>query len=172
MNAVKLLREQLQSSHEVLEGTVGDIDQKGLDFNDVSKANPVGAAYAHAVISEDAVLSGMILQKQPLSSLNSDTGLSEPMPTQSNWDKHDEWSKKVKVNLPKLRAFARKVYEQTDNYLATLKEEDLDRVIDLGNMGKHNLGWVISCFIICHIANLAGEISAIKGVQGLQGYPF
>ncbi len=42
----------------------------------------------------------------------------------------------------------------------------------MGAMGKAPRAMVISNFVIAHAAHLTGEISAIKGVQGLKGYPF
>ena len=49
------------------------------------------------------------------------------MPDTSQWDKHEEWYKKVKVDLPKLKKYAAKVYIATDKYLATLKDKDLEK---------------------------------------------
>ncbi len=172
MNATQLLREQLKSSHETMEGTMAGVNTDVAHFGDTGKALPVGAAYAHAVISEDVIVSTMLAQKTPLSTDNSKTGLSEPMPSMSEWDKHDQWTKTVKVDLPKFKAFAQEVYKATDDYLTTLKEEDLEREIDTPGMGKHTLAWLITNIVILHNANLTGEISAAKGVQGLKGYPF
>ncbi|GEM_PF-3622591 len=47
-----------------------------------------------------------------------------------------------------------------------------DKEVDIPGMGKKNLAFIINNFVILHIANLTGEISAAKGVQGLKGYPF
>lgn len=155
-----------------MEVTMADVTDSSAHFSNTGKAIPVGAAYAHAVIAEDMVVATMLAKKSPLASDNSKTGLSIPMPSQAEWNKHEQWYKTVKVDLPKLRKFAQRVYKATDDYLATLKDKDLDRVMDVPGMGKQNLAWLISNFVILHIANLTGEVSAIKGVQGLKGYPF
>jgi hypothetical protein len=42
----------------------------------------------------------------------------------------------------------------------------------MGDWGKHKLADVLTNFVILHVANLTGEISAAKGFQGLKGYPF
>lgn len=174
MNSVQLLREQFKWAHETLEATMADVTDASAHFGETGKALPVGAAYAHSIMGEDLVISTMLTNKQPLSGSNSNTGLSNPMPTKAEWDKHAHWAKTVKVDLPKLKEFAKTVYKATDEYLATLKEEDLDRELDLTSMGmgKLSLSYVICNFLILHIANLTGEISAAKGVQGLKGYPF
>ncbi|MBI3486304.1 DinB family protein [Candidatus Daviesbacteria bacterium] len=172
MNAVTLLREQLKSAHETQEATMADVTEQSAHFADTNKALPVGGAYAHSIISEDVVVATMFAHTTPLSTDNSLTGLSEPMPSMSDWDKHEAWYKTVKVDLTKLKEFAQKVYLATDDYLASLKDEDLDQEIDMPGMGKHSLAFFITNIVILHIANLTGEISSVKGLQGLKGYPF
>ena len=39
-------------------------------------------------------------------------------------------------------------------------------------MSQMDLGSALSLLALSHVSNLAGEISAIKGTQGLKGYPF
>ena len=34
------------------------------------------------------------------------------------------------------------------------------------------VAWVLSALVISHLNNMAGEISALKGVQGAKGYPW
>jgi len=172
MNAVQLLREQFASAHETQEATMSDVNAKAADFAETGKALPVGAAYAHLVVSEDMLLAGMITHSTPLSADNALTGLSTPMPSMSEWDKHEEWVRTVKVDVPKMQAFAKKVYKQTDDYLATLKDSDLENEVEIPGMGKKTLSFLLTNFLLLHIANLTGEISAVKGVQGLKGYPF
>jgi hypothetical protein len=172
MNAITLLREQLKSAHELLESTVGDTPDTALHASDTGKALPAGAAYAHSIISEDVIVAGILTHTTPLSSDNSKTGLSVPMPSFSEWDKNEAWVKQVKVDLPKLQEFAKGVYEVTDAYIASLSEDDLDKEIEIPGMGTHTMSSILSSFIILHIANLTGEISAAKGIQGLKGYPF
>lgn len=172
MDVITLLRQQLRAAHETLEATMSDVNPNVAHFVETNKALPVGAAYAHAVIAEDMILATMLAGTTPLSSGNEETGLSEPMPGFDAWDKHEAWARSVKVDLTKLREFAKSVYQATDAYLAGLKAEDLDKELDLPVFGKQNLAHVISTFVILHIANLTGEISAAKGFQGHKGYPF
>lgn len=174
MNAIQLLRDQLKSAHETQESTISGMTAEALHFSETNKAIPAGAAYAHSVISEDFVVSMMLAHKEPLSVGNKDTGLSQPMPPFDQWDKHEAWYKSVKIDLPKFQELAKKIYEASDEYLSTLQEADLDREVDLTamGMGKQTVASIISNFVICHTANLTGEMSAAKGFQGLKGYPF
>ncbi len=172
MNAIDLLRLQFENAHETLEATMQDVTSDVAHIRELGKALPVGAAYAHAVCSEDIILSKFILQREPILKDASSIGLSELMPDFSNWDKHAMWAQNVTVDLEKFRAYAKEVYAATDSYISTLKDEDLDSEIDMGQFGKNKLGFALSSMFLLHIANLTGEISAAKGLQGLKGYPF
>ena len=174
MNSIQLLRDQLKSAHDTQEATIADLTEKSAHFNPAGDAIPAGAAYVHSVLGEDMVLSSMLMQKTPLSDGMSakEMGLSEKMPTFDKWAGHLKWYKSVKVDLAKFKEFAKKVYEETDKYLESLSEEDLDKEIERPVIGSHTLAFFINNFIILHIANLTGEISAAKGLQGPKGYPF
>lgn len=174
MNTIELLREELKWAHETQEGTIADLTEDSAHFNEINKAIPAGAAYAHSILGEDMVVSMMLANKPGLAIDKNEVGVSELMPPSSEFEKHEAWYKSVKVDLPKLREFAKKVYKATDDYLSTLSDEDLDKQLDLSGMGmgKQSVSYVICNFVILHIANLTGEISAAKGFQGLKGYPF
>ncbi|MBP7832437.1 MAG: DinB family protein [Candidatus Levybacteria bacterium] len=172
MNAVDLLKLQFKNAHETLEGTMNDVGPEVAHVRELGKALPVGAAYSHAVCSEDILLSKFVAQKDTIMKDPESIGLSELMPGFDEWDKHAMWAQNVTVDLEKFRKYAKEVYAATDSYLETLKDEDLDADIEMGQFGKHKLGFVLSAFFLLHIANLTGEISAAKGLQGLKGYPF
>jgi hypothetical protein len=171
MNAVQLLRNQLKGVHELQESTMADVTSEAAHFKETGKAHPVGASYAHSVISEDVIVSTMIAKKDPVFKDGGDIGLSEPMPSFQEWDKNEAWVKSVNIDLDKFKEYAKRVYQATDDYIATLSEADLENELDLGEWGKHKMSDVLSNFVILHIANLTGEISAAKGFQGLKGYP-
>ena len=126
---------------------------------------------AHLVYDEDLIVNGMLLGKAPLAASTSagKTGISDPQMAVSQ-----DWAKTVRLNLPEFREYQKAVFAATDAYTASLDESDLDRELDMTSMGMgtQNLGWAFGVLIIGHANNLAGEISALKGAQGLKGYPF
>ncbi len=69
--------------------------------------------------------------------------------------------------------WAHEVYSFTDEYLASLEPADLDRTLDLTEMGfgEKKVAWVFSSLLSSHTSNLTGEISTLKGLQGAKGYP-
>jgi hypothetical protein len=169
LDAVTLLRMQMDEAHKLLESTVGDLTGDQLHYLPEGRALPVGAAYAHVIFSED-ILVQMLRGQEPLFETGTSTGASEPMPNfMKGWEDYAAWTKRVRFDLSRLREYAKAVYANTDAYLATLSDPDLDKP---GPWGDNSLAYFISRAMVGHIDNLAGEISAAKGLQGLQGYPF
>ena len=142
-------------------------------------ANPLGATYAHIVSTEDGIVIGAIQGAAPLyaSSWAGKAGISEPppMPDPNNPGLPDwgEWSRKVQVDVAALRAYAQGVYAASDEYLASLTDEDLGRMVDLSGLGlgERSVGDLLGT-VISNTHWHTGEIACLKGLQGEKGYPF
>jgi hypothetical protein len=176
---VSLFREQLQAAHGLLEGTVGDVTPEEAHWSPPGRANPLGANYAHTVMGEDATVNGMLRRDAPLfaSSWAGKAGVSEPPPGPDpnapgfpDWSK---WARRVKVDLPALRKYAEAVYAATDEYLASLTDDDLNRPVDLSalGLGEHTVRYLLTNGVLGNAYNHCGEISCLKGLQGKRGYP-
>jgi hypothetical protein len=177
--AVAFIREGAQLGHWLLDGTMADVTNEQAHYAPPGRANPIGATFAHLVCSEDMIVNGMLQQRPPLaaSSHADKLGLSEPMPMPGTpgWSEaYAAWARRVRVDLPAVKAYAAAVYEATDGYLAGLSDTDLDQELDLtgAGFGKQKLGWVLNLLVLNHIGTETGEISALKGIQGARGYPF
>jgi hypothetical protein len=178
--AISLLREQIQAAHQLLEGTVGDVTPEQAHWSPPGRANPLGANYAHVVISEDATVNGLLRGGVPLfaSTWTGKMGLSElpPMPDPSSpgFPDWSEWARRVKVDLAALRNYAQAVYAASDEYLASLTDDELNRPVSLSvlGLGESTVGYVINNGILGNTFSHAGEISCLKGLQGKRGYPF
>jgi hypothetical protein len=179
-NVISLLREQLKTGHEILEGTMADVTPEQAHWTPPGVALPIGATYAHVVVSEDGVVNGMFRGGAPLfaAAWAGKTGLSElppsfdpKVPGFPDWS---GWSRKVKVDLPALKAYAQAVYAASDAYLASLRGKDLDRPVDLAalGLGQSTVGFMINNGILGNAFTHCGEISCLKGLQGKRGYPF
>lgn len=172
MDAVSYLREDLRWAHEFLETLMKDVTPEQLAWQPPGIANPIGATYVHAICSEDAVLNGLLLGDRPPlyeSTWQGKTGISKPQ-----WYSEPHWAREVEVNLPQAREYAQAVYRASEDYLDSLKPEDLERELDLTDrdFGMRTLAWVFSSLLISHMHNMIGEISALKGLQGAKGYPW
>lgn len=171
MNAVSYLRDDLAYSHELLELVMQDATLEQLHWHPPGKANPLGATYAHAVCSEDAIGHMLLMDKPPLyeSDWEGKTGISRPQ-----WGAEFEWGRALKVDLNTAREYAQAVYRASADHLASLSDEDLDRTVDMTEQGfgQKSVAWIFSSFLISHTHNMAGEASVLKGLQGAKGYPW
>ena len=170
MDAVSLLQDQVKQAHGVVEGTVGDLTPDQVAWKPGGNANPVAGLLIHLISGEDFFLR-MMTGRQPLAMgpYAGKTGASEPHPMGN----YGEWAVRVNVDIPQALDYMRAVFTSTEEYIAGLKPEDLDREIDLTNagLGRMTLGGFISMISVIHPSNHIGEISCMKGQQGGKGYP-
>ena len=169
MQAISLLRAQIQQAHSFLQETMADVTPEQAAYIPPGVANPLGATYVHAVASEDLAIHMALQGIAPLyaAALADETGVSEIQPLSTM-----EWARRVYVELPTLRHYANAVHRDTDAYLATLTDDDLERIVDLASLGlgQPTVGHILNRLVLGHIDNMCGEISCLKGIQGARGY--
>ncbi len=174
MEVGPILQAQVETAHQILEGTMADVTPEQAHWMPPGKAIPLGATYAHIVLGEDMIVNSMLKESPQLSatSFAGKLGLSEPAPGPGQpWE---EWSRIVKVDLPVLKEYAQAVYKNTSDYIDGLSADDLNREMDLSNFGfgTRSVAWVFGNFVVGHVNNHCGEASCLKGLQGAKGYPF
>jgi len=171
MDAVSLLAQQVRGAHEIVESTTADLTSDQADWKPAGTANRAGPLLVHLASGEDLFLNMMTgRQALAMGAYAGKTGASEPHPMGA----YGDWAERVKVDLPQLREYVQAVFKNTEEYVAGLKPEDLDREMDLtsAGLGKMSLGAFITLTSVIHPSNHIGEISCLKGLQGAKGYPF
>ena len=170
MDSVTLLTQQAHGTHQWLAATLGDITSEQAQWAP-ERALSVGAQYAHIVNTQDVLINAVAKGSAPMAATDwaGKTGLSEPMPRGS----FDDWARTVTIDLSALRAYGQAVFANTEAYIASLTPDDLDREIDLSaaGLGKVSLGFFLSGLVLGNTNWHCGEISLLKGLQGLKGYP-
>ncbi len=171
MDSISLLRAQLGDVHGLLEGTIDNVTAEQSSWTPPGVANPLAATYAHAVFSEDFIVNAVLRGAAPLAAdaWSGRSGMSEPPPMPPDWA---QWARETRFDLPALRQYAKAVAANTDEYLGSLKPEDLDRKIDMPMLGQRDASWLLNNVVLTHIASHCGEIACLKGIQGARGYPF
>lgn len=171
--------QSLRDAHETFEATMKDVTSSMAQWQPQGKALSIASLYVHGVVTEDVIVNAWIRKKKPLllGVWAKKMGLNQPHPEMdADWEKnYTKWTKTMKVDLKKFRAYATAVYKASDTYLSGLTDKDMDKIkIDLSmwGMGDWPLGRFAMRFLISHIDSLCGEISAAKGLQGKKGYPF
>jgi len=170
MNAQEAVKQQLNFWHGVGGQVVGDCGDALNRRLDNAKVGSIASIYAHAVFAEDGIVNGMFRNKPLLfqdGAWESKVGVKHPGgPMQS-----EDWAATVNMDLASFQEYARAVFAQTDAYLTGLSDAEMDRKIQ-GPAGETTIGWMVVNILATHFPQHAGEIAALKGVQGLKGLPF
>ena len=158
MNTVELLQFSLGAAFDVLSAVTADLTQEQADWRPPGAANTIGSVYSHILTYVDYYVRNYFIAGKP----QPETVQSRPA---------ELWMQDVQVDLSELHAYAGRVRSTAQNWLSSLAPEDLERRART-TAGEINEGQALELFIIWHINAHCGEISALKGCQGLKGYPW
>lgn len=170
MDAITLLKSAFDASHQWYQGTVADLDAEQANVVPAGRAHPIASQMAHILQSED----GMVNMLQGQAPLWERDGWGERLGLPMLYSQTTEGSRAFRCDPAALADYNKAVYAQTDAYLGSLSPEDLDRPIDFSSwgLGEMPLANVLTGLLLGNTFAHTGEISALKGTQGLQGYPF
>jgi hypothetical protein len=161
-----MLRQQMQTMHNYMETAIADCSP-GVLSNRLPGAtiNSAGAAYAHTTFSEDGLVNGLVRGTTPVyyaQGWAQKIGIDMPKGgLEPDWD--------VNFDLGLFRQYAAAVYRASDEYLASVTDAELARTVDPGFMPALPISAFFADVLVWHTATHQGEISALKGVQGVNG---
>lgn len=158
MNTVELLQSSLGVAFDILSWVTEDLTQEQADWRPPGTASTIGSIYSHILTYVDCYMRTYLIAGKP------QPETVESAPTEL-------WMKDVQVDLSELHAYAGQVRTTAQNWLSSLTPQDLEPIART-TAGEMNLGQAIDGYIIWHINAHCGEISALKGCQGLKGYPW
>ncbi len=169
MRVQDLLQTQFQQAHTVIEQVIDDCDDEALTKIVGGNIGSISAIYAHAVFDEDGWIAGVAGRDRLWESDGwaAKTGLEIPGPAQTQ-----EWAQSgASYDIAAFREYAQAVYAATDDYLSNVSDEALDAETQTGG-GQMPVGRWVGAVGLWHVMSHQGEISALKGAQGLKGLPF
>jgi hypothetical protein len=169
LNGVQALKAAVDASHQWYEGTVDGVTAEVANFLPPGKAHPISANIVHVIQDEDYIVAELVGGGLPLWETE---GWGERLRITRMWVQDEVVARSFKVDPAVIKDYAEAVYRQTDVFFSSLQDEDLDREIDVGPAGKMTVGNALTFFLISNNFVHIGEISALKGLQGLKGYPF
>lgn len=183
-NCSKLLLDEFAAATYLNHVVMADVTEEAAHWKPEGIANPIGATCGHVLVSVDAFVHGTLRGQAPMfaSTFAGRTGLSDlpPMPEPGSpgmatyGEDFHRWATGLRVDLPVLRAYRDSLFASVREWLATRTYADLERPIDLTllGIGMTTEGFVLHNVIVGHLLAHTGEIAALKGIQGLKGYPF
>lgn len=168
-NAAKMVGGALKSAHEVMVGTLAGLTSEQAHHFAGGNTVPIVAHFGHVMTFEDMIVNGMLKGGKPMF-MAMNTGFSELPPQQSPWA---PWGLKVKADMAATMIYAMAVGAESEAYVATLDDAALAKPLDLTSIGQgmQTVGFMLGA-LISNVQWHTGEISCLKGLQGLKGYPF
>jgi hypothetical protein len=173
VNTLEFLNYSVKSTFDMLRDVASDLTQEQADWQPPGCANPIGATYWHALSSCDEIVHRWGQGQAPLTERAEwrQRALTVAPPEPEHGGDWYAWMSAVRVDLPVLHEYAEAVASAISDWLASLEPEDLARTIQTP-IGELSLAQLLSTFVIWHVDVHCGEIAALKGCQGAQGYPF
>jgi hypothetical protein len=198
MNTVGLIQFSLGLAYDHLENVVSELTQEQVDWLPPGNANTIGSLYWHIAGYVDQIVHEWCMApfkqitieewfeakraKMELGMgqvpLRHSAGWQEKVvialppenPEDPYWDVRNV-REGLRVDLPALHDYAHATAQTVQGWLASITPEDLERTLPTP-IGDYDLGRFLEYFVIWHINTHCGEIAAIKGCQGLKGYPW
>lgn len=130
--------------------------------------NPISSTLLHLLTDEDLFVQRIIRGKPLLweaDGWQARIGVSTRPARDQGWDE----VRSTRLAVAPVLAFGRAVQAATDAYLAGLSADELDRTVPFIS-GERPVA-VVLAILVNHCASHAGEIAAIKGMQGAKGLP-
>jgi hypothetical protein len=150
-----------------VDGILNGLTDEHLNWRPPGTANPIGVSWLHLLTAEDGFIQSTIQGKPRLwesQGWTAKTGI-HPRASDESWDR----VKQTQFSVAPLEAYGAVVREATDAYLARVSPDELDSRVTVNNTGMPVA--VLLTMMVCHSAGHAGDIAAIKGIQGLKGLP-
>ena len=173
MNTVELIQYALGNAFAILEQVTADLTQEQADWTPPGIANPIGASYWHTVSSTDEIVCKWIRGEEPLRQTDGwqEKVLTVSVPEPEHGGDYLAYLREIRVDLPALHEYAQAIAADLQKWLSSLTPKDLERKLNTP-IGEYSLAQTLETFVIWHINAHCGEISALKGCQGVKGYPF
>lgn len=170
MTTAQLLKNQAQYARGLARSLMADVTPEQAHAAPAGRANPIGASFYHTIGGEDFAVNASVRGKEMVAArIGGKTGASELPPQGFEWG---DWGRAVHFDFDAARAHGDAVAAETDAWLDSLTDEDLTRPVDFTGfgLGMQDVTWTLTNLVIGHIFGHAGEISALKGIQGNKGY--
>jgi hypothetical protein len=166
MDSIALLKQLFDTSHRWYLGTVEGLTEQQANFVPPGTTHPIGALIQHTIMSEDSLIHTRLMG-QP--SIWERDGWGERTGQQSLQGADEAAYRAFRMQPNALDEYREAVWRETDAYLDTLNEADLDREIELRPGRTMSFAGYFGIVLNNNFSHV-GEISVVKGLQGLKGY--
>lgn len=168
MDAKDYIIRQFRWARRQADSVMFDVTEEQFNWVPAGTISPIRSIFLHVVTIEDAYIQEAILGKPRLWV---EQNWEEKIGSRAPW-RGENWDdlKEKYLTIEDVAQFQLMVREATDAYLASLTPEELDRRVEFEGR-ERRIGDVLSMLIVHNLSH-AGEIAALKGLQGAAGLSF
>jgi hypothetical protein len=169
MDVKTYIQQQIANAHHQIDAVMKDITEEQFNWLPPGTINPISAILVHVLGGEDFFVQAVIQGKPrcwDVQGWSKKIGIETPPGPGHGWEEF----KSMKLAIAPVMDYGQSLREATDAYLATLTEAELDRQVSFA--GRMVPVAEMLMILVTHIASHAGEIAAVKGMQGIKGLPF
>lgn len=168
MDVMTYIRDQVEGAHSELETALKDTTADQFNWSPPGTISPISAILIHALVGEDLFIQEILQGKSRLWEAG---GWAQRIgvpaapggPDASVWEAY----RRIRVPIEPVLEFQVEIYAATNALLATMTPEDLDRQVNF--FGRQARTAEILMITVTHLCCHAGEIAALKGMQGARG---
>jgi len=168
MEIIEYIKAEMARVRISVERVMKDMPPEIFNFPAPGTANTISATFVHLMNSEDHFIQE-VLQGKPTvwksRGWSEKTGIQKPPSIGEDWSDY----KNRKIELQPLLEYMAEVWRATDAYLASVTPDDLDRRLVFAGR-ERSVGDMLHLSIAQSYSH-AGEIAALKGIQGIKGLP-
>lgn len=164
MDSITYARKSLEQAFKLFNIVADGMTDEQYNWEPQGTANSIARSHVHAMSSVDFFLNGTLKGgEMAWPAFAAANGLpANPM---------EIWSFPSAIPLASMKEYGANVQQSVLEYVSSLTEADLDRVVDTSFFGQQTTAFLIQ-LAGTHSMGHGGDMSAVKGLQGLKGLPF
>lgn len=164
MDAVTYATSNLKEAFGLVNMCAAGVDEAQYNWKPSGTCNVMAKSHVHVVSSVDFFINGLVKGgKLGWSDIAQARNLPE--------NPRDVWTFDGAIPLAAMQEYSDAVQSSVLEYVSSLKDADLDREIETQFFGTKPVAWLVQ-LAGNHAVGHAGDMAAIKGMQGLKGLPF
>jgi uncharacterized damage-inducible protein DinB len=169
MEVVEYIQRQVRTMSRLSGAAIQGTTDEQFNWAPPGTANAIKTTLLHMIAAEDYHIQH-VAQGKPLvwqtGNWGDRIGVSTPPGRGQGWDEIKDRA----IALAPVLEYQAAVHAATDAYLQRLTPEELDRQVRF--FGRDQPVAQVIATAIAHVAGHAGEIAALRGIQGVKGLPF
>jgi hypothetical protein len=168
MDTIEYIKREQAGMRRFVEMTMKNMTPELFNWPAPGTANTISATFLHFINVEDYFVNELILDKPQVwqsGGWSRKTGIEKPPSIGEDWTgfKHHN------VEIAPIDEYKLAVWGATDAYMSTITSAELDRMIPFAG-GQRTVAEILM-LASTQAHGHAGEIAALKGIQGVQGLP-